>query len=206
MGTWIVIALAYSTLPCAVLAVVWTARRISRDGQQEVCANCGYLRLGLAADSACPECAGHSWAKKFERSRWLVPIQRLAVASLAPAVTAVVGASLALAMRPLVDVGWVVVLAVAPYVVVFLAVLVIHRPTALRRTLWFCGVLAGACNLLLTVVASSYWSSPVQGDDMGWPITDIALLSVAYLVVFLVACASWATMSGFKWGFLINRV
>jgi hypothetical protein len=85
----------------------------------------------------------------------------------------------------------VAAIALVPYAIPALTILILHRPENLSSTLTLVASVAGLCNLLLAGVTIVYWSTPMQNEDYGWPVTDIALLSVFLTQVLVPPCGGW---------------
>jgi hypothetical protein len=118
-------------------------------------------------------------------------VERVGVALLPAAITATVATSITLRMRPADDVRVILLITVAPYAIPALLILIKYRPEKPSLTLPSTVTLACLGNLILAIVMRTYWSSPVDNEDFGWPVTDIALLSLAYAILFLVAIPVW---------------
>lgn len=188
----VTIMVSFGLLPTALMLLVVLRKHIER-APLEPCPECGYEVHSIDPDSPCPECGYKRSLGLIKRRCTAVEVAyRVAVALLAPGLTAMVSAAMSLVMQPLHTLHYAVLVSCAPYAISVIAVLAVYRPRAGDGDV-VAKVLLGAaavCNIVMAYVMHSYWSDTKSNDDYGWPMSHVMMYAVVLgVVVIAPGCA-----------------
>lgn len=178
---WLTVFLYAAAVGSAVAAVI-LLRRLGRTAPvaQEVCGKCGFARIGLPLTASCPECGESRWIVSVRTSHVAQLACRVALGAVGPLTAGGVVCSAFLALQPPGSPTLPLVIATAPWVVGAIGAGLVLGSRCITWAAFIAVIVTSiAGNAALLIFLSRYWAVGPSIGDYGWPLTDLAIFSLA---------------------------